>query len=383
MDRSYPAYAGGWHHQEGFPTASSSNTKRRSGLMYRPNSLWTWSFTGVTTLQAIIVLALEGYVLGQFETSIDDAEQNRTQARTIPTYLALFIFGLLYQLFLVWDALRLQNTIQVIGLCIYNGAMLVYAAVQVGQINDAVKGLDVDGNTTGDIDPNLWAQIKPFLVAVPCVLALGTIVMSFLAWKLYDEFAWTIYKHISADLRLKRRYLIYQIYIALLKFDFFFFLGFTVQFLVVVQHTSDVEFYLTIVAVPITILILFLAAYLTRRESVIGMVCIIILYFGFLAYFLFKLFRMYGSDKQRVDDYLPTRRGLTIFAIITVLILVLTIVNAIWCMYNFNKGLKPHVANVSRRHKASNDNNQLKPYAQEYGMPAVGGGNNNTRMTID
>jgi hypothetical protein len=36
--------------------------------------------------------------------------------------------------------------------------------------------------------------------------------MSAIAWKLYDEFAWTIYKHISADLRMKRRFLTFQVW---------------------------------------------------------------------------------------------------------------------------------------------------------------------------
>ena len=76
------------------------------------------------------------------------------------------------------------------------------------QINDAVDQLG------GDIDSTVWSAVKPFLIAIPCVIALGTIAMSFVARKLYDEFAWTIYKHISADLRMKRRYLTYQVNIA-------------------------------------------------------------------------------------------------------------------------------------------------------------------------
>ena len=111
----------------------------------------------------------------------------------------------MYELLLVWDALRLKNTIQVIGLCIYNLGLLIYAAVQIQEIDEAVKTL---GNR---IDNNVWSAVRPFLIALPCIIAVGTLGMSFVARKLYDEFAWTIYKHISADLRMKRRYLTYQV----------------------------------------------------------------------------------------------------------------------------------------------------------------------------
>ena len=111
---------------------------------------------------------------------------------------------------LVYDALRLKNTIQVIGLCMYNAALLIYAAIQMTQINEAIQALEnfPDGPL---ITTTTWSAVKPFLVAIPCIIAAGTVAMSFVARKLYDEFAWTIYKHISADLRMKRRYLTYQV----------------------------------------------------------------------------------------------------------------------------------------------------------------------------
>ena len=67
-----------------------------------------------------------------------------------------------------------------------------------------------------------------------------------------------------------------QIYIALLKFDFFFFLAFTIQFIVIIVSKTDVEFALTIAAIPVTIAILFLAAWVTRKENTAGMVCTIV-----------------------------------------------------------------------------------------------------------
>ncbi|KAF2729413.1 hypothetical protein EJ04DRAFT_447349 [Polyplosphaeria fusca] len=341
--------------------------------MYIPNTKWTWSFLITSVVQAIVGLGLEAYVFGKFQTSlIDDNGDLHNDARTIPTYLAVFMFGYIYQLVLVWDALRLKNTIQVIGLVLYNVGLLIYAAIQFDQIRDAVQALD----RSNAIRDHFWPQVKPMLIALPVVMAVGTVVFAFLAWKLYEEFAWTIYKHISADLRLKRRYLTYQIYIALLKFDFFFFLAFTVQFLVVVDNTSTIELGLTAAALVITFFLLILAAFWVRRESVFGMIVIILVYFIALGYFLFKLIRMYAASALRQEDYKPARKSLTSFAVLTILLLIFTIVIACICTHNFNKGLKPHISN-----KTLSPNEGGKQYNTE--MPSLSGPQPASRMEID
>lgn len=347
--------------------------------MYKPNTTWTWAFMISTIVQAIIVLALESYVFARFQMALAPGLPALSKARVIPTYLTLFIFGFVYQLVLVYDSLRLKNTIQVIGLCLYNFGLLIYSAVQVSQISEAVWDLYL--NTSPSYLPEgqlLWPVIHPYLIAVPVLIGLGTAIMSFIAWKLYDEFAWTIYKHISADLSMKRRFLAFQIYIALLKFDFFFFLGFTVQFLVISESITDTEFYLTIAAIPITILILAMAALWTRREIKAGMVITIILYFAALAYFLFKLVRIYQSGSK--ERYEAARTSLTIFAVLTIILIVLTITNACVCMHNFDKGLKPHVM----RRKIIGEQEKTDNFTELPDMkPGGTGAPQPSRMTID
>lgn len=151
------------------------------------------------------------YVFAKFQTSLENPESaskgQHPESHTIPTFVTLYIFAFLFQLLLVFDALRAKNTIQVIGLCMFNAALLLYAAIQLTQIQDAIHALEKNEL----IKKGVWSSVKPYLIAVPCIIALGFVLMSVAAWKLYDEFAWTIYKEISADLKMKRRYLTYQV----------------------------------------------------------------------------------------------------------------------------------------------------------------------------
>jgi hypothetical protein len=59
LESANQVYAGGYHDREGY--YSSAPGKRLEGSkMYRPNSLWTWSFVIITIVQAAIVLSFEG-----------------------------------------------------------------------------------------------------------------------------------------------------------------------------------------------------------------------------------------------------------------------------------------------------------------------------------
>ncbi|KIH91637.1 hypothetical protein SPBR_01839 [Sporothrix brasiliensis 5110] len=340
---------------------------------------WAKAFALTVLLQAIICLAFEAYLFAEFESNViqnKDNSQNNSFYRSIPTFLTLFIFAFLYELVLVWDALRMKNTIQVIGICIANLAFLIYTAIQTDQINLAINSLAAIGAINPDIGSvALMARVRPFLIAIPIIIGVATVVMGFIAWKLYQEFAWDILKQIGADYRMKKRFLAYQIYIALLKFDFFFFLGFTVQFLVIVTGKTDVEFALTAAAIPITIAILLMAAFFTRHEIKIGMAISIVLYMCGLAWFFFKLVRIYEAGYKH--NYTAVQKSLTAFAVLTILLIVLTITNAFVCMRNFGSGLKAHILKRSdgEEKTAQYDVNSIGLNDMKAPLPS--------RMTID
>ena len=90
----------------------------------------------------------------------------------------------------------------------------MYATLQKGLIDEflpEIRAVQLEGGRLAldeDFNPEFY---NSYLIAVPCILGFTFAAMLFVAWKLYQEFAWSIYKHISADLRLKRRYLAYQV----------------------------------------------------------------------------------------------------------------------------------------------------------------------------
>lgn len=126
-------------------------------------------------------------------------------------------------------------------------------------------------------------------------------------------------------------------------------------------------------AIPVTIVILLLAALFVRREIKIGMMGIILLYFCALAYFFFKLVRIY--QPSHAAHYQAVKRSLTAFAVLTILLIILTIINALICMRNFGAGLRNHLVGSSRADEIEKANNSFQMQDQKPQLPS--------RMTID
>lgn len=151
-----------------------------------------------------------------------------------------------------------KNTIQIVGFICFNVASLVYSLFQYFQMVSVTTDILATGlpSATGD-----QSTLKVLLILIPVVISAFLIMFCYLAYRLYKEFGWKIYKKIGADPHMRRIYRHYQVFLMMLKLDVFFFLGFGIQFLVLVVQKDDPEFALTILAIPITFAILALAVY--------------------------------------------------------------------------------------------------------------------------
>ncbi|KAJ9484522.1 hypothetical protein VN97_g8850 [Penicillium thymicola] len=313
----------------------------RRSLLYVPNTLWTRLFAATVITETVLTVAIESWILMSLWDDLDDDSKTNGQMR-LQSFLGLYIFALLYELALSYDALRRRNTIQLVGLCICNQGLFAFGILQMQEINDTIATL-----SDQSLSDHLQELYKIELILVPVFLGTGTLCMSFFTWKLRAEFSWSIYKNISADLQMKRRYFVYQVYIALLKFDFFFVFGSQLQILLVVFQAQDMDFIINASVIPITILTLVLSAQFCKREktkSLILMMFFMLLIIGFL---VLILIRIHSSAES--TDFSSFRVSLTLFAAVSALLMVLTVINSVLCIMNFNKGLKNHVFSPKKR----------------------------------
>ncbi|KAF5391303.1 hypothetical protein D9757_001907 [Collybiopsis confluens] len=227
-------------------------------------------FIATLLIQAVVVLAMVGITFRMVE---DHISFTTSGYKTLPCYLALFALAEIFEIFMAIDALRLRNIIQLVGIILFHLALIVSAALQVHQTKDAlVNGVDCSDPSAQDylincdVPGSLWRKILPFLVVTPCVIAASWLIILFWVKQLYGEFGWAIFHILDLTLVSPDMYQYYQVEICLLKFDFFFFTGVTMQLLIVVLSRNSAEFGITIAAIPIVLGLLMGAAMAVKRE---------------------------------------------------------------------------------------------------------------------
>ncbi|KAM6500534.1 hypothetical protein JOM56_003548 [Amanita muscaria] len=318
--------------------------------------------------KAIVVVVLVAVVFGKVAGSVGFANLYKT----IPCYLALFALAAIFEVLMTLDALYMRNIIQLFGLLVFHLGLMIAAAVQVRE-TDLAFTLDPDCQAQADLcEFGVLNTIKPLLIISPCIIAVSWVSLCYFFKELYAEFGWAIFHVVGANPKMKQMYRHYQILICLLKFDFFAFTGVTMQLLIVVLQSNSREFGLTITAIPVVLILLILCGIAVQREVKWIMYISLALMLASLSYF-FKLVRFY--DPQFSAEYRSTRVTLTVFSIISFLLISTSFYYGLRCLLDFEKGLldsKMHA--IPRRRpghsqKYSSDKNNDTSQEYQTGAP--------------
>ncbi|GAA5957296.1 hypothetical protein JCM3765_000416 [Sporobolomyces pararoseus] len=319
-----------------------------------PTTHATRAFLYSTLVQTIVDSVIVGVLLNSFEEKLWQTVLQRNEKSVLPVYLGLFVLAHVVQLVLAFDALVAKNTIQVLALLIFNTLFVVYAAVQINEIRDLIDG----------------PVLKILVWFIPGMISLTELIYLCVFFPVYREFGWSVFKRIGADRRIKRCYLWYQVYLCMLKFDYFFFIAFSLQLVFLVPTQTDAERWLTIAALPVTLLILVLGYFAVKREHkawfyVFAAGCAL----G-CAYFVYKLFII---SRDRETDYKLVFKSLTVFASFSLAALIWTSVSALVCFHNFGRGLKYHMTRQALSSTSQLDlKNESGGYGSKMASPASG-----------
>ncbi|KAG0226769.1 hypothetical protein BGW42_003421 [Actinomortierella wolfii] len=292
-------------------------------------------------------------------------------SRALSVYHVLFMVAQFFQLALLTDAVYHKNTIQIIAAVVFNLAMVAYAGVQIKQASDILDTKEALPNAIlnafrNPVSPTPYHASLPYEIAVIVLMVIFSAGFIYMAYKLYKELGWSFYKKIGADLQLRDMYKVYQLFIMILKFDIFFWLGFSAQFLTVVWlQGQNVPFegetspnpnalpeddFISILVMHLvlstgaSIVLPLLAWWGLKRESKIAMGSFLAAGVATLVYNVMKLNQVFVNENKRFSG---ARNFLIFFLIVNLLLGLATLYFAWVCLRNFNKGLSAHIGKVS------------------------------------
>ncbi|KAJ8663901.1 hypothetical protein O0I10_000176 [Lichtheimia ornata] len=350
-------------------------------------SPWTRALFITIVVQAVLGITLEAVIFNYHSTSVNLIYEHRLQelslltayanARSLLVYYSLFIIAQLFTLVLVIDAIYQKNTIELIALAVFEVGMSAYSVIQYHQstslFSDATDSAVV--TLLGDsLGTSRWAEVTQI-----CIMILSTVAFLFLGYKLYLEFGWHIYKKIGADLAMRDRYKMYQIFMMLLKFDFFFFLGFSVQYLALLivtwwpeadttEESSELIAKLVehiFLSCLVTIAMLLLAYSGLRRECKAHLYIFMALSLASTIYFILTLVQI----SQQPQRYIGSKAFLTFFLCVDIGLILVTVPISILCLRNFNQGLINHISHATG---AATCSHSMSPLGGETGEEKPG-----------
>ncbi|THH26654.1 hypothetical protein EUX98_g7531 [Antrodiella citrinella] len=315
-----------WGYPPGPPTVDKE--KKTFWATIIPDSIACRLYLLTVLVETSIDLAIEADLYIRFK-EVDIQQPNATSQNKMPVYLALFALAHVFQFGMALDAVYARNTLQFMFLTVFNAILLAYSVIQISEVNGLIP-LNTPG--ISHIPINDLTKIIPIVVAVAECAYMG------LGYKIYTEFGWQVYKYLGADRRIKSMYAQYQVFLCLVKFDLFFWVSFSIQFIWLVLSHGDAEYYLTCAALPISILVLVEGHLAARYESRWMMITFMGGCAAAMIYFTYKLVKVLRF--RETDTFILVWKTMTCFSVLAILLLIATVISTILVMRNFGRGLK-------------------------------------------
>lgn len=180
---------------------------------------------------------------------------------------------------------------------------LIYSVIQSTEIKQISKTQELASGVT-------HIPVDTLTILSSVIIAVAEVAFIALGWQIWREFGWKVYKFLGADITVKRMFKHYQIFLCLIKFDLFFFLAFSIQLIFLVLTRDDWEYYLTIAALPLSLLLLVEAYLAARHENKWLMGSFMLGCLAASVYFTYKLFRIWEGVNA---EFKFVYKSLTVF----------------------------------------------------------------------
>jgi len=331
-----------------------------------PQDKWNWRkiAIGWAALQVVVITALEIKValdnikqvkyIHRYYMSLADTIvlSQLSVADSLSVYHMIFTVAQFFQFYLVCDTVIKSSTLQLLPGTLFSYGIAIYSIVQYIQ---AKAGIQIDYvKNIEDEKKNEHLHTANIEIIIIILMGIFCFGWTIITLRLYKIFGWNVFKQLGADIGVKNRLKLYQIFLALLKIDIFFFTGFTMQFLIFVVtyiKESMKAQVINIVLLVINFIMPFLGIGATRKENY-KIMCLFIIFlsisigymvFSFVDILVDKQKNSSNCEKENIciaAKYRNCFNSLSIACIMSIVLGVITFVLALINFKNFPKGLK-------------------------------------------
>jgi len=239
-----------------------------------------------------------------------------------------------------------------IGFTIYS--IIQYRQAEATRNKNYVKKMM---ETQKDLVINEGKTVEYIIIGFMCLFSIGWLIIDL---RLYKVFGWNVFKQLGADIGVKNRLKLYQVFLAFLKIDIFFFTAFALQFfffIISYLQTGREQLiykFLNIGLLAVCILMPFIGIAAITKENY-KLMCVFILFlsisFGYMVYSLTDIIveRINEPSKEQLENcidechenkYQNCQNSLSFACVSSILFCILSFILGLINFKNFSKGLK-------------------------------------------